>query len=53
MRIMRCDRDWGGGGRRDGRGGKGTGNLTAAVTQEFWGDTWHPASRAVENSGLD
>lgn len=28
---MRCDWCWGGGGRR---GGKGTGNLTAAVTQK-------------------
>lgn len=43
MRIMRCD--W--------LGRKGTGNLTAAVTQEEGGDVWHPASRAVQNSGPD
>lgn len=53
MRIMRCDWGWGGGGRKEGRGGKGTGNLTAAVTQEEGGDVWRPASRAVENSGPD
>lgn len=55
MRITRCDWGWGGGGGRDGRGGEGTGNLTAAVTREEWGvgDVWRPASRAVENSGPD
>lgn len=34
MRIMRCDWGLGGEGRREGRGGKGTGNLPVAVTRE-------------------
>lgn len=53
MRIIRCDCDWGGRGRREGRGGMGTGNLTAATAREEGGDVWRPASRALENSGPD
>lgn len=42
-----------GGGWGGARRGEGQGNLTAAVTQEEGGDVWHPASRALENSGPD
>lgn len=40
MRITRCDWGWGGGGGRDGRGGEGTGYLTAAVTREEGGEMY-------------
>lgn len=40
-------------GVEEGRGQKGTGNLTVAVTQEEGVDVWHPANGAVENSSPD
>ena len=41
------------GGTRERRGVNRRGNLTASGTPGEGVDVWHPASRAVENSGPD